>query len=111
MRCGARGIGMNIVDSIGGSPQSAVLASAETDRDAFHRVAHALGATWRLAALVFAVALAAMVGMLFLMYGTIPHTTTYHTRIQFTFPGASVGRYPNGDLFSVTEIIDPAVLT
>lgn len=52
-----------------------------------------------------------IIGLISFLRLTIPATTTYSARIQFTFPEAAQGKYPNDSPFSINEVIDPNVLS
>src|SRR5436190_17469164 len=79
-------------------------------REAAQRLIPALRSTWKLATLVGLLALVAMIALLGMLRAAVPPTTTYIARIQFTFPGVIIGRYPNGDAFSLPSIVDPVYL-
>jgi hypothetical protein len=70
-------------------------------------VANALGATWRLPlfmAIIFGIL---VVAAFMLLRFTFPTTiNTFISRLQFTFPGAEAGRYPNELPFTINEILD-----
>src|SRR4051794_30460937 len=100
---------MKTVEVLGSGPGGIFIAPMQTDRNMFARAVSAFAATWQLTALAFVAILVVMIAMLGFLRGAIPSTTTYISRMQFTFPGVGTGRYPNGDLFTVNEIIDPAL--
>lgn len=74
------------------------------------RLYHAAKAAWKLAAIVAVFFLIVLSTVLFLLRSAVPATTTYFARFEFKFPGVESGRFPSGDVFSLNEIIEPAVV-
>jgi hypothetical protein len=70
----------------------------------------AASATWRFAAIVSLIFLLLAGSILFFLSRSIPASTTYFARFELKFPGIATGRLPNGDPFSLNEIIEPAIL-
>lgn len=66
--------------------------------------------TWR-APLVLGILTAVflLVGLFFVRFA-VPSTTTYLARFEFKFPGVEAARFPNGDRFSLNEIIEPNIV-
>lgn len=86
------------------------LASAEAETWQLRRILAALRSTWRIpfwAAMMMLILSFAVLGVL---HAVLPRTTTFISQFHFTFPTAEAGRYPNGALFSINEILDPAIL-
>jgi hypothetical protein len=75
------------------------------------RIANALRATWRFPAIA-AVVLAVLSAAAFLILRVVlpSTTTTFISRIQFTFESEERRRYPNGVLFTINEILDLPIL-
>jgi hypothetical protein len=77
----------------------------------FLRVANALRATWRIPVITAIVLAVLFVAAFMILRFAVPSTTTtFISRIQFTFPGAEAGRYPNDTRFTINEILDSAIL-
>jgi hypothetical protein len=85
------------------------LAADETN--AIQRIFSSLSATWRIAGAIGLGSLIVLLSVLFFLRSTVPAITTYLARLEFKFPGVESGRYPNGEPFSLNEIIEPAVIS
>ena len=83
----------------------------ERQKRRFLRVANALRATWRIPVITAIVLAVLFVAAFMILRFAVPSTTTtFISRLQFTFPGAEAGRYPNDTRFTINEILDPAIL-
>ena len=83
----------------------------ERQKRRFLRVANALRATWRIPVITAIVLAVLFVAAFMILRFTVPSTTTtFISRLQFTFPGVETGRYPNDTRFTINEILDPAIL-
>jgi hypothetical protein len=71
----------------------------------------AFNRTWRIPAAIGIGTLIAFLSVLFLLRSSVPATTTYLARFEFKFPGVESGKFPNGDTFSLNEIIEPAIIS
>ena len=80
-------------------------------RRRFLRAVNALRATWRLPAIVTIILAVLIVAAFMILRVVVPTaTTTFISRVQFTFPNADVGRYPNYVRFTINELVDPTIL-
>jgi len=96
---------MNILDT----PPERV-ASQEKEKLQLRQVIGALKATWRIPLVATIVLLLLAITILIATRAQFPPTRTFISQIQFTFPSAESGRYPNNTLFSINELLDPAIL-
>src|SRR5262249_19218309 len=96
--------GMNILET----PER--IGAAEKDKWQFRRIMGALAATWRIPLIATIVLLVLTVAILVTLRTIFPPTRTFISQFHFTFPSAESGRYPNDTLFSINEILDPAIL-
>src|SRR5262249_498557 len=83
----------------------------ERQKRRFLLVANALRATWRIPVITAIVLAVLFVTAFMILRFAVPSTTTtFISRLQFTFPGLETGRYPNDTRFTINEILDPAIL-
>jgi hypothetical protein len=98
----------------------------EREQRRLRRVANALRATWRLPVIAaIIIALLIVPAFVMLRFAFPSTTTTFISRVQFTFPNADIGRrvgnllidvstfdlrYPNDARFTINELLDPAIL-
>jgi hypothetical protein len=80
------------------------------DRRAVRRFIRALRAKWRIPLIATCVLLVLTASALAIFRLMLPVTTVFISQFHFTFPGAELGRFPNGTQFTINEIIDPAIL-
>jgi hypothetical protein len=104
-------LAMNILDTPHAPPpESERIAAEDKDTFQFRRIVRALLATWRIPLLATLVLLVVAVTLLVALRAILPPTRTYISQLQFTFPSAESGRYPNNSPFSINELLDPAIL-
>jgi len=96
---------MNILDT----PPERV-ASQEKEKLQLGLIISALRATWRIPLIATIILLVAAISVLVAARALLPPTRTFISQIQFTFPSAEAGRYPNNSLFSINELLDSAIL-
>src|SRR5262249_39061629 len=96
---------MNILDT----PPERV-ASQEKEKLQLRQIMAVLGATWRIPLVATIILLVVAITMLIAARALFPPTKAFISQIQFSFPSAESGRYPNSTLFSINELVDPAIL-
>jgi len=96
---------MNILDT----PPERV-ASQEKEKLQLRQIVAALRATWRIPLIATIILIVLAITILIAARAMYPPTRTFISQIQFTFPSAESGRYPNNTLFSINELLDPAIL-
>jgi hypothetical protein len=69
-----------------------------------------LASTWRVPLALGVLTAAFFLLGLFVVRSAVPTTTTYLARFEFKFPGVEAGNFPNGDQFSLNEIIEPNIV-
>jgi hypothetical protein len=101
---------MEIADKAPSDAEAQDIGFEESGNNAMSRVSAALLATWRIPLFATLVLLVLTALGLIVARSILPKTTTYISQFHFTFPSAETGRYPNGTLFSINELLDPAIL-
>lgn len=96
---------MNIIDT---PPEH--ITPQETEKLQLRKIVAALRATWRMPLVATIILIVATITVLIAARAVLPPTRTFISQIQFTFPSAESGRYPNNTLFSINELLDPAIL-
>jgi hypothetical protein len=96
---------MNILDT----PPERV-ASQEKEKLQLRQIVAALRATWRIPLIATIILIVLAITILIAARALVSPTRTFISQIQFTFPSAESGRYPNNTLFSINELLDPAIL-
>ena len=96
---------MNILDT---PPEH--ITPQETEKLQLRQIVAALRATWRMPLVATVILIVVTITILIAARALLPPTRTFISQIQFTFPSAKSGRYPNNTLFSINELLDPAIL-
>jgi hypothetical protein len=106
---------MNILDA---PPERVALQEKEKERVALQekeklqlrQIMTGLRATWRIPVIATAILVILMIAVLGTVRALFPPTRAFISQIQFNFASAESGRYPNAALFSINELLDPAIL-
>lgn len=101
---------MNILDTPHAPPEAERIAAQEKEKLQLRNIAGALLATWRIPLFATLVLLVLAVTLLVALRAILPPTRAFVSQLQFTFPSAESGRYPNNAPFSINELLDPAIL-
>jgi hypothetical protein len=100
---------MNVLDAPH-APRSPAHREPDKEKLQLYCFMRALRATWRIPLLATIILLIVTIALLVSVRAAFPPTRAYISHLQFIFPSAESGRYPNNAPFSINELLDPVIL-